>query len=144
MPSGSITWAQGMFWKFIPPPYTQLKPITLLKGVTPIGALRTGSNKPSETIQVIGRSRRGVPHRVDIDLGWADIEIINGREIRFKGGGLETDVGTRIPETTRGMDLGEGGFVGISRRRMPKKKPSRKKRRLTSEEYMTTLKGFRP
>ena len=92
-----------------------------------------------------------MPRRVNVDLGWADIEIINGKEIRFRGGGLETDVGTRMPSPTKGMAVEESaGFVGepitqgVSRPKMPKKKPSRKKRRLTHEEFMTTLKGFRP
>jgi len=137
-------------WYYIKPPFTQLKPISL--SAPPIGALRTDSASPYETIQIIGRSRKGVPKRVDIDLGFADITVINGKEIHFKGGGLETDVGTRMPSPTRGMAVEESaGFVGelvltegVSRPRISKRKPKRKGKRLTRYEYMTTVKEFRP
>ena len=92
---------------YIPPPYDQLDAIPI--SWPPLGAKDTGSRSPYETIQIIGKSGATVPHRVTKDLGWADIEILNGREIRFTGKGLETDVGTRDPSPTTGMSMEAGG-----------------------------------
>lgn len=143
-------------WFFIPPPYDQAKPISL--SAPPMGALKAGSNSPYDTIQVIGRSRTGrVPKRVSIDLGWADIFVLNGKTIQFKSGGEKTDVGARLPSFTRGMSVNDIGSTpgvepfeptlppkGVTRPAMSKKRPSRKKKRLSGYDYMTTLKGFRP
>ncbi len=97
-----------------------------------------------------------MPKRVSIDLGWADIFVINGKKIEFKSGGEKTDVGARLPSPTRGMSVNDRGVRldvepfepatrGVSRPAMRKKKPRRKgKQRLTGYEYMTTLKGFIP
>lgn len=105
VPPGSVTWVQGWDRKYIPPPYDQPKPISLGRS-TPVGATKTGT-KPRETLEIIG-SATGVPKRVDVDLGFVDIAVRNGRQIEFTPGGLDTDVGTRIASTTRGMSVNEG------------------------------------
>jgi hypothetical protein len=112
--------------------------------------------KSYETVQVIGQSRAVVPRKVDIDLGWADIAIVNGKEIHFKSGGLRTDVGMRMPETTRGMSVMESRDVGeslpgtpastgkvVNRPAMPKKKPKRKVRREDDFSDLTSLRGIK-
>jgi len=146
-------------WYFIPPPYNQNKPISL--SAPPLGALHTDSASPYDTIQVIGRSRKStVPASISFDLGITDGFITDyGRKISFGGKGTETDVGERLPETTRGMSVNRPGVEidddfllgepvssvrSISRVKMSKKKPPRRKSRLTDWEYMTTLKGYRP
>lgn len=117
IPDGSITWAQGWDWKYIPPPYNQPKPISLGNN-PPVGAVNTGSNRPRDTIQIIG-SAEGVPSRVSVDLGWTDIEIINGNRIRFTDeSGLYTDVGGGIPNTTQGMSV-PGMTVGTGGGEVP-------------------------
>lgn len=125
-------------WFFIPPPYNQPEPISL--SAPPIGAVNTASNSPHDTIQVIGKARARVPKRVAVDLGWTDIFVLNGRKIEFTGTkGLRTNVGTRIESPTEGMSVSEGWAdkdiaeymkkeQGISRPKMRKKKPSRKKK----------------
>ncbi len=151
---GSITWKQGWDWKFIPPPYRQPKPISL-GGTPPLGA-KTSGRTPAETLQVVGRIKAVVPHRVAVDLGWADVFIINGRRIEFSGGGVKTDVGQRISSPTQGMSVGdEGGLptiktparVGTIRRstikKVVRKTPPRRSRKISSWDYMTTLKGYR-
>lgn len=160
IPAGSIAWAQGQRkgrggvlvnqWYYIPPPFDQKKPISL--SAPPIGALRAGSVGSYETIQVIGESRAPVPRRVDVDLGWADIFIINGREIHYKSGGEETDAGSRIPSPTTGMDLGRGGVIlergdivemfPKPRRRSKPKTTKRKARRKDDFSDLTTMKGM--
>ena len=158
-------------WYFIPPPYDQETPISI--NAPPLGALRTGSHSPYDTIQIVGRSRKGrIPKSVTIDLGWTDILVTDGKHIEFQSKGETTDVGTRLPSPTRGMsveDIGERLDVepfeeaparrgvnrptmgkkkpagrGVNRATMRKKKPKRKGKRLTDYEYMTTLKGFVP
>lgn len=101
IPPGSVTWAQGMVWRYIPPPYNPPVPITLW--AAPIGARNTDSNKPEDTIQVIG-GRKGVPPVIMMDLGVEDIKITNGRKIEFTSDReFLTDVGTSLPSKTRGM-----------------------------------------
>lgn len=145
IPAGSVTWAMGMFWKYIPPPYNQRKPITL--SAPPIGAVNTGSNKPKDTIQVIGKAS-GVPRRIDVDLGWVDITIVNGRVIEFKGGGEDTNTGTRIDSPTMGMDLDEG-FVDVpvaevrSSHRIVRKKPKKRTHRADDISDLTSFSGIR-
>jgi len=118
IPEGSIAWAQGSLargknrvlrpqWWYIPPPYDLKEAISL--SAPPHGAKFTDSIVPMETIQVIGSPRSKVPRLVRKDLGWTDIEIVNGREIRFTSGGEKTDVGTRRPETGRGIEIFNGG-----------------------------------
>jgi len=139
-----------MYWRYIPPPYDMDKPLTMPRGVAPKGA-RVGGRTPQETIQMIGRSTARVPESISIDLGIVDAFITNrGRNIEFRGKGELTDVGERIPLTTQGMSV-DGAYPGmpvadqgISRPKISKKKPSKKGKRLTGYEYMTTLKGFRP
>lgn len=115
IPQGSVTWRQGELqrgrvnvgvWKYIPPPWDQNKPVTIYN--PPLGA-KVGGRTPAETIQVIGRSRRyKIPKEITIDMGWADVTIIDGKEIYFASGGEETDFGTRISSTTEGMSVDEG------------------------------------
>jgi hypothetical protein len=119
VPKGSIAWRQGVVWKYIPPPWTQEKPISLKQA--PLGA-KTGGRTPKETIQMIGQPGSPVPRTVSVDLGIADILIEDyGKRITFTGHGLETSVGHSMAGPTRGMSL-----TGVTPTRTFKKK--RKKR----------------
>ncbi len=92
IPDGSITWKMGelsrgkgrvnqQVWKYIPPDrYNVDTPITIM-GV-PHGAVKTDLRTPEETVQIIGSSRT-VPALVNVDVGWANITVKNGREIEF-------------------------------------------------------------
>ena len=73
-------------------------------------------------------------------MGIVDIYVLNGREIHFKSDGLETDIGSRLPSATVGMDLGQGGGT-VRRRKVNKKKPARKRRDDFSD--VTSLRGIR-
>jgi len=157
LPFGSIAFKQGAFWKYIPPPYDQPKPITLPRGITPIGADTSGGNSPYTTVQKIGESDAIVPENIAIDKGVVDAFISKqGSQIRFAGEGERTNVGTRIDSPTMGMSIGEventeidetvRQFNGPVRQRHPvvlKRKPKRASKRLSEQDYMTTLKGFR-
>jgi hypothetical protein len=80
---GSIAWKQGLFWKYIPPPWVQEKPITLKH--PPKGA-KTGGRTPQETVQMIGTPEARVPKSVSVHLGVVDILIDNyGQTISFTG-----------------------------------------------------------
>lgn len=117
-PPGSISWKQGLFWKYIPPPWDQKKPITLIH--PPEGADISGRT-PKETIQMIGQPGADVPKEVSIDLGIVDIYISNyGKSIEFSGGGQKTEVGKRLGGSTMGMSV-----TGFPRSR----KTSKKKRK---------------
>lgn len=136
---GSYAWLQGIYWKYIPPPYDQDKPITLPRGLAPKGA-RLGGRTPQETIQMIGRSRKGrkgvKPKDISIDLGIVDAFITaGGTRIAFTGKGELTDVGKRIPSPTQGMSV-DGAYPGmpvynegvrrpVIKRKKPKRKVSR-------------------
>jgi hypothetical protein len=164
IPAGSIAWASGQRkgirgmlvpqWYFIPPEDfgTAAKPRSL--SAPPQGAKVTGSTKPRETIQIVGRSRLGVPKKVDIDLGFSDITIIDGNKIVFKGGGLKTDVGKRVNSNTVGMSIEDGGDYldsepynpaakGINRTKMSKNKPKRTGKRENELDSIVSLKGLR-
>lgn len=149
IPPGAIAFKQGLFWKYIPPPYKQSKPITLLRGIMPIGAKWSGSNSPYDTIQIIGKAGAKVPNRVDIDLGFVDIAVIRGKEIQFRRGGESTDVGTRMPEMTKGMEL-DGGEVVAERQKQrvvrvarTVRKLRRKARRSDDFSDLTSLRGIK-
>jgi len=119
IPDGSIIWKQGWDWKYIPPPYKRSKPVSL-GGTPPMGA-KVGGRTQKETLQIIGEAKARVPRRIDIDLGWTDIVVMNGEEIESSGAtGLETNVGTRIDSPTKGMSV-DG--AGISRPDMTDYKP---------------------
>jgi len=117
IPEGAIAWKQGELmvdgeqkpvWKYIPPPWSQEKPITLY--APPVGAVRTEGRTPSETVQMIGDPGARVPQTISIDLGIADIEVSeHGRRIKFSGKGLETDVGGK-PSPTQGMSIPSRGI----------------------------------
>lgn len=94
-------------WYYIPPPYDMKDAIPL--DAPPIGARFTDSRSPYETIQMIGDPGATVPREVVKDLGWADIRILDGHRIEFVSGGLKTNVGTRIPKTTKGIEMEAGG-----------------------------------
>ena len=157
VPPGSIAWASGALkrgdrtesrWWFIPPPYSLSDAIPL--SAPPKDAKNANSTSPFETIQVIGQAKSKVPHLIRKDLGWADIEIVNGRTIRFTGGGLGTDVGVMIPDNTKGITIeGSGGDSQVlsplkAKKKLVSQKPKRKRKRMSEWDYTTTLKGFRP
>jgi|GEM_PF-5006573 len=100
-PAGTIAWKQGAFWKIIPPPYDLKKPIH--STVPPKGVARL-SGTPQETLTFIkGKLPFG---NVSFDLGVVDGFIdVKKKTINFTGGGLETVVGRRKPEPTRGLSL---------------------------------------
>jgi hypothetical protein len=94
---------------------------------------------------------------VSIDLGITDAFITDaGRTITFKSHGTQTDVGTRIPSTTVGMDVPasedfgafpDGEFIeqplqSFSRVKSSKKQPNRRGKRDTYTPP-TTLGGLR-
>ena len=106
LPDGSIVWKQGFTWKYIPPPYDAAKPYSLGKRVPP-GAVDTGSNRPANTLQIVGTAL-SVPRLLSVDLGWTDVFIRDGRDIKFKSGGEYTDVGERISTNTQGMTVSRG------------------------------------
>ena len=101
----------------------------------------------------------GVPKEVNIDLGFADIAITNGNEIRFTGKGLQTNVGTRLASNTKGMSVDGGGEYldsdtdetvsnrkagGVNRTQFAKKVVSRKTKHKKDEyDSITSLKGLR-
>ena len=114
IPVGSITWKQGLFWKYIPPPWRQEKPITLKH--PPVGAKFIGAKTPEQTIQMIGKSKAKVPKSASIDLGVVDILIDNyGKDISFTGHGLETVVGSSIAGATKGMSIPASGIMKVKR-----------------------------
>lgn len=158
IPQGSIAWAQGERfgprrvrvpqWYYIPPPYNQNKPISL--SAPPVGAQNIDSIRPSETIQIVGRARAGVPRKVAVDLGFVDIIVVNGSRISFAGGGEQTNVGTRIESPTVGMEVEDGDLMpdigmpgipvrSINRATMRKTKPRRKGKSSLSYATMTGL-----
>jgi len=116
LPDNSVVWRQGIFWKWIPREdfVDGVKPRTLPKGITPLGAKFTGLRTPQETIQVIGDTGVPVPD-FRVDLGKTDIVITNqAQTIRYTGKGEQTNVGDRIPNTTQGMTV-NSGRGGINR-----------------------------
>ena len=151
IPDGSLAWAMGMFWKYIPAPWEKNKPHTMRHA--PAGARNPQGTRPADTIQVIGKMPARVPKEVSIDLGVTDIFITDyGRKISFRGGGQKTNVGRRIDSTTKGMSVQEQGgvplelggemFPPVPKTHPTKTKPKRKG--LSHYEYVTTLKGFTP
>ncbi len=106
-PKGTIVWRMGSLkgkhgeYKIIPPPYTLAKPISAKH--PPKGMKRT-KGTPQQTLTFLGGK---MPFsNVSFDLGVTDGFIdVKDRTITFTGGGQKTDVGTRLPETTRGVSL---------------------------------------
>ena len=104
IPEGSLTWAQGIKWKYIPAPWSENKPRTLNKA--PQGASNPTGTKPEATLQVIGKRPYKVPKDFSIDLGVVDAFITNyGKTIDFAGHGTKTDVGKRLASPTKGMSV---------------------------------------
>jgi hypothetical protein len=98
----------GLYWKYIPPPWNQKKPITLKNA--PHGAVNAGSRIPKQTIQMIGKPGATVPKTASVHLGIVDILIDDyGRTIRFVS--RETRNGT----PTTGLSV-PGGAVGPRRK----------------------------
>lgn len=126
IPSGSIAWKQGLFWKYIPPPWNQQKPITVKN--PPIGARFIGEKTPDKTIQMIGKPGAKVPKSVTVDLGVVDIKIEDyGQRIGFSGRGLETVTGHSIPGATTGMSIPGRGVMKV-RTVKSKRRPKRELR----------------
>jgi len=105
-PDGTIVWRMGETkrgeeYKIIPPPYTMLKPIS--SRYPPKGMTKT-KGTPQETLTFIGGK---VPfENVSFDLGVTDGFVdVKARKIEFTGGGQQTNVGTRIESTTKGVSL---------------------------------------
>jgi hypothetical protein len=93
LPEGTVIWQQGFIKKVIPPPYSGIKPYSEYNPVP------KGEGSPYETFRVIGQPTI----EGEVDLGVTDIEFDGG--IKFKGGGLKTNVGIRHPSTTVGMTI---------------------------------------
>jgi hypothetical protein len=104
VPDGTWAWKQGFGWRWFPPPYNALKPYFSFK--PPVGAKHTNLRTPAETIQIIGNSTN-VPDTVSIDLGIVDIFLFKKPKprIEFKGKGLTTEVGERVPGPTTGLSV---------------------------------------
>jgi hypothetical protein len=108
-PDGSIVWRMGSLrgrngeYKIIPPPYTMKKPIT--SPTPPKGMVKT-KGTPQQTLTFLGGK---VPFsNVSFDLGVTDGFIdVKSRTIKFAGHGEKTDVGTRIPGPTTGVELAD-------------------------------------
>jgi len=154
VPPGSLVWAMGRLkrgrrgrstqWWYIPAPWDQDDAIPLQD--PPVGARAIDRAVPRETLQIIGEPQSPVPHLVRKDLGFIDIEIIGGRTITFKSGGLKTDVGTRDPSPTRGITIeGDGAILDNLPRHVAKKRAvgKRKKKKISEWDYITTLKGYK-
>jgi hypothetical protein len=134
LPDGSITWRQGIFWKWIAPTDLRqtsgiLKPRTLQTGITPIGARFIDQRTPEQTVQMIGDPGASVPD-VAVDLGIADIYIKdNAQRIVYTGRGLTTDAGRSIASPRTGMTIGgvepEGKGHAYARKVYPKSGISR-------------------
>lgn len=147
LPSGSYTWRQGVVgWYSITPPFRTRKPI--FSKLPPVGAV-VGGRTPRETIQLIGKYGGKTPKVIHADIGVTDVYIKGGNKptIDFKGGGLSTNVGTRIPSNTTGMALDDEPTglremtpKAVSRRSHAPKK--RKSKRSWLDE-VATLKGYR-
>ena len=83
-------------------------------------------------------------------MGFADIEIIDGRTIQFAGGGLKTDVGTRVASTTVGLDI-EGAGFGMNGALMQMQKPKNRvtmskkapRRKAKGSDWLTDLTSVR-
>ena len=100
-PKGTITWKMGRFWKIIPPPYNQPKPITAKR--PPVG-VKAQDGTPQETLAFVGGK---VPDRdISFDLGVTDGYIdVSKRRILFTGKGMVTNVGKRIKSHTKGLSI---------------------------------------
>jgi hypothetical protein len=78
---------------------------------------------------------------VSLDLGFSDIEILNGTSIQFSGGGEDTNVGTRLDSPTMGMELyssDRGSPRVANRTKSSKRKPARK-----SGDSYSAMRGVR-
>lgn len=105
-PPGTITWRQGMFWRAIPPPYTQEKPDTLKYPPQGVTKFAKGEGSAYKTAQVIGGREAVKDYLVDVDMGVVDVFTEGARDrIRFSGGGLRTNVGKRMPSKVKGMTV---------------------------------------
>jgi hypothetical protein len=116
-----------MFWKWIPRTDFKngIKPRTLPRGIEPLGARFTDLRTPQETIQVIGDAKVPVPD-FRVDLGKTDVFISDqAKTIRYTGGGENTNVGSRIPNTTQGMTVEGRKGHAYARKVYPKHSVSR-------------------
>jgi hypothetical protein len=157
---GSIAWSSGKIlmgkgksrvlrpvWKYIPPPYNILKPVTLFHA--PVGAKHSGLNTPEATIQVIGQAKATIPHKILVDLGIKDIEVVGGKEIKFGSDGEKTDVGTRLKSTTSGLSINEEGDyvpdVDLQDRNVRKPKVKKESHHTSKDKTnkLTSMKGLK-
>jgi hypothetical protein len=168
VPVGSIVWKQGELssgknrvnrpvWKYIPPDDfgKDVEARTLMYAPHGVKIL---SGSPAETLQIIEGSRKGIPKRVNVNVGWADVTVVNGKDIEFvstESGRSKSDKanknisaksGTLVSDITD-ADLSPDdaeGYNIVNRAKMSKKAPPRKgSRKISDWDYMTTLKGFR-
>lgn len=81
VPPGSTAWKQGLFYAYVPPPYKE-KPIFSLAPIH--GFIERGSNRPKETLQIIGG--RNLPQKIVITQGLgiqAAVITEGGKKIDF-------------------------------------------------------------
>lgn len=124
VPDGTWAWKQGFGWRWYPPPYDAKKPY--FSFYPPVDAKNTHLRTPEETIQIIG-DPTNVPDQVGIDLGVVDILLLKSPNptITFKGKGLVTVAGNRIPSTTQGLGVPakwNGKLPGLPEIKLPSPK----------------------
>jgi hypothetical protein len=168
VPAGSIVWKQGELssgknrvnrpvWKYIPPEDfgKDVEARTLMYAPHGVKVLE---GSPAETLQIIEGSRKGIPKRVNVNVGWADVTVVNGKDIEFvstesrkpKSEGAKKNISAKyatlasdITDADLSPDATEGYNV-VNRAKMSKKAPPRKgNRKISDWDYTTTLKGFR-
>ena len=128
LPQGTIAFKMGAFWKYIPPPWTSRKILTLARGIAPLGADVRGTT-PQQTLQIIGKPMAKVPESISADIGITDVHIFNrGGSIEFARG-LKTNVGKSIDSNTRGIST--PAVLNVTSRKgelqtLPKKQPFRR------------------
>lgn len=93
LPEGTVMWQQGFIQKVIPPPYSGIKPFSNFNPVP------KGEGSPYATFTILGEPTI----QGEVDLGVVDVSFKD--DIKFRGGGLRTDVGKRDPSRTRGMTV---------------------------------------
>jgi hypothetical protein len=142
-PDGTIVWNMGEIkrgpeYKIIPPPYTLLKPIS--SKYPPKGMTKT-KGTPQETLTFIGGK---VPfENVSFDLGVTDGFIdVKAKTIRFTGHGRQTNVGTRIESTTKGLALKHNPPL-MTRPRLERVSARPRRGKLVSQGVYTDTKGQR-
>jgi hypothetical protein len=110
-----LIWRMGAFksgdiWKAVIDPQRQTNLLTVIgtdKLPTVPMKYSTGPGSAVATLQWLGKGPR---HRGAADLGIVDVFWgPKGGELRFGGGGLKTNVGTRMTTPTKGIEIGVEG-----------------------------------